>query len=250
MGTRDSVRAVPDNSISVDRSFFYRSAIPLSDRSGAPSLFAARHRRDRRCRNLFSDFSAPLCFSAPAREWLGRRALRLVSRDGRALQSCALTARCVLGVSPPGLYSSHARFSAGRGNYLDGADRTFARAHISTSYHRHHRWIRSGCLLLLPLWRIFGTTASDRELPNRSLLFLGRVARLDNRYDFQAVGRLASLAEHRSRYSRNCLFRSRSSHFSQKRWSIALEFPVCVRSLFVRPIFIAAALPAPMSIMG
>ncbi len=37
---------------------------------------------------------------------------------------------------------------------------------------------------------------------------------------------------------------------AQKRWSIALEFPVCVRSLFVRPIFIAAALPAPMSIMG
>ena len=67
MGARHPIRSVHDSPLHVDRSLLRRGSVPLSNRGGAADLFAAGHRRNCHCRNLFSAFPAAFCFPAPAR---------------------------------------------------------------------------------------------------------------------------------------------------------------------------------------
>src|SRR5713101_7637751 len=93
MGTRHSVRSVPDSSLHVDRSVLHRCTISLSQRAGIIDLCQARCRRDPFRRNLFPTFSFALRFPTTTRKRLDRCNLRLVSGNGRALQSFPVTAR-------------------------------------------------------------------------------------------------------------------------------------------------------------
>src|SRR5947207_5979577 len=153
MGTRHSIRAVHDPPLHVDRSFLCRRAVSLSNRKRIVDLRQTCRRRDFGGRNLLPTFSPAFRFSATARRWLARRNLRLVSRNGCALQSSTFVARgayvdpsrCLL---PPQSWA-HSNCD----HCLVLANRRFAGSHLSTSRRRYCRRFRSRGLLLLPFPR-------------------------------------------------------------------------------------------------
>src|SRR5207248_6949940 len=161
MGTLHSIRSVHGPSLHVDRSFLCRSAISLPDRSGIIYIFSADYRSDCHCGNLFSPFPSALRLSTPTRERLDRHNLRLVSGNGRALQSFSVTTRRALVFSCQYLCPSSSRRFPGRGNGLVCTDRALSAADLSTSHHRHRRRIRAGRLLLLLFSRLDGHTAGN-----------------------------------------------------------------------------------------
>src|SRR5881394_3404119 len=143
MGTRHSVRSVPDSSLHVDRSVLHRCTISLSQRAGIVDLCQARCRRDPFRRNLFPTFSFALCFPTTTRKRLDRCDLRLVSGSGRALQSFPVTARSALALSRQYLCPPSSRRFPDRRNGLVRVNRSFPGADLSASHHRH----RCRCLL-------------------------------------------------------------------------------------------------------
>src|SRR5207244_2511440 len=103
---------------------------------------------------------------------------------------------------------------------------------------------------LLPVSRAFGRAAGCRESPHRFVLRSGSGSRLAHERDLLGMGCFASLANDRARYRRDRLLRSGSDHISQGERKVAMEHAVCAGALFARPIFLAAVLPQPMSILG
>src|SRR5437763_14491126 len=96
MGTQDPVRAIFHFAVHVDRSFLCRRAISLSDRSRVVHLSETNRGSDYRRWNLFPVFPTAVCVSATVRRWLVRRDLRLVSRNGCAVQSASMSSRGAL----------------------------------------------------------------------------------------------------------------------------------------------------------
>src|ERR1700756_5317721 len=123
MGTHDPVRFVLHFAVFVDRSFFYCCSISLSDRSRVIHLRETNRGSDF-CRwNLFPAFSTAICVSATARWWLVRRALRLVSRNGCAVQSASIASRGAHANSARYLFSSYPRFRSRCDDDLVRSDR-------------------------------------------------------------------------------------------------------------------------------
>ena len=161
MGTRHSVRSVPDSSLHVDRSVLHRCTISLSQRAGIVDLCQARCRRDPFRRNLFPTFSFALCFPTTTRKRLDRCNLRLVSGNGRALQSFPVTARLALALSCQYLCPPSSRRFPDRRNGLVRVNRSFPGADLSASHHRHRCRIRTRRLLLLLFSRVASEAAGN-----------------------------------------------------------------------------------------
>src|SRR5439155_2815788 len=87
MGARHPIRSFHDSPLHVDRPLLCRSAVPLSNGSGAASLFTAGRSRNSHCRHLLFAFPVTLCFPAPSCQRMARRNLWLVLVNGFAFQS-------------------------------------------------------------------------------------------------------------------------------------------------------------------
>src|ERR1043165_796443 len=149
MGTQDPVRAVFCSALHVDRSFLCCCAISFSDRSRIGRFSKTNHGGDCGRRDLFSLVSVTVCFFATTRSWLARCALRLVSRNGCAVQSASITSRGVHVNPLRHLFSSHAQFHSRRDYDLVRSDRVVPSSHVSASLGRYcRRLCLSGILLL------------------------------------------------------------------------------------------------------
>src|SRR6266576_2072331 len=250
MGTQDPLRAILHFAVHVDRSFLCCRAISLSDRPGVVHLSETNRGSDYRRWNLFPVFPTAVCVSTTARRWLARRDLRLVSRNGCAVQSASIASRGAHANSARYLFSSYARFHS-RGDYdLVRSHRVVASSDVSTSRHRHRRWFCPGRILLLPFSRAYARVAGYCESPHRLVLRSGSGSCLDYWRDLLAMGSPASLASDRSRHRGDRVLPSGSDRFSQDRRKVAVEHAVCVGALFARSISVVAVLPEAMSIVG
>src|SRR6266403_652707 len=160
MGTQDPVRAILHFAVHVDRSFLCCRAISLSDRSGLVHLSETNRGSDYRRWNLFPVSPTAVCVSTTARRWLARRDLRLVSRNGCAVQSASIAPRGAHANSGRYLFSSYAWFHSRCDDDLVRSSRVVASSDVSTPRHRHCRWLCPGRILLLPLSGVFARAAS------------------------------------------------------------------------------------------
>src|SRR6476620_1577023 len=215
MGTEDPLRAILHFAVHVDRYFLCCRAISLSDRSRVVHLSETNRDSDHSRWNLFPVFPTAVCVSTAVRRWLARRALRLVSRNGRAAQSASIASRGAHANSAWDLFSSYAWFHSRCDNDLVRSDRIVASSDISTSRHRHRRWFCPGRILLLPLSRAYARAAGYRESPHRFVLRSGSGSCLDYGRDLLAMGSPASLASDRSRNRGDRVLQSGSDRFSQ-----------------------------------
>src|SRR5882724_5867267 len=215
MGAQGPLRAILHFAVHVDRSFLCCRAISLSDRPGVVHLSETNRGSDYRRWNLFPVFPTAVCVSTTARRWLARRDLRLVSRNGCAVQSASIASRGAHANSARYLFSSYARFHS-RGDYdLVRSHRVVASSYVSTSLDRHRRWFCSGRVLLLSFSRVFARSASCRESPDRLVLRSGSGSCLVHGRDLLAVRSLAFLASDRSRHRGDRVLQSGSDRFSQ-----------------------------------
>src|SRR6266853_5467510 len=111
--------------------FFSCRAVSLPDRARIVDLSQADRGGDYRRRNVFPTFSASLRVPAAARRRVARRDLRLVSRNGRALQFATVAPRSVNVDSGRGLFALHARLRANRDYHWVCPDRTFTGDNVS-----------------------------------------------------------------------------------------------------------------------
>src|ERR1051325_6530208 len=139
MGTQDPVRAVFCSTLHVDRSFLCCCTISFSDRSRIGRFSKTNHGGDCGRRDLFSLVSVTVCFFATTRSWLARCALRLVSRNGCAVQSASITSRGVHANSLRYLFSPYARSHSSCDHDLVRSDRVVAGSYVSTSPNGY-RW--------------------------------------------------------------------------------------------------------------
>src|SRR2546429_8790650 len=93
MGARHPIRSFHDSPLHVDRPLLCRSAVPLSNGSGAASLFTAGRSRNSHFRHFLFSFSLSLFFSAPSCQRIAPRNLLFVLRDGFGFLSPPLVAR-------------------------------------------------------------------------------------------------------------------------------------------------------------
>src|SRR6266404_3567666 len=193
MGAQGPLRAILHFAVHVDRSFLCCRAISLSDRSGVVHLSETNRGSDYRRWNLFPVFPTKVCVSTTARRWLARRDLRLVSRNGCAVQSASIASRGAHANSGRYLFSSYARFHSRDDYDLVRSHRVVASSYVSTPLDRHRRGFCSGRILLLRLSRVYARAASYGESPHRFVLRSWGGCCLDYRRDLLAVGSAASL---------------------------------------------------------
>src|SRR5205085_12006728 len=231
----------------VDRSFLRRSAVSLPKQSRTDDILETDRRGDPDWWRLRSVVPAAFRIRTPACARRARRVLRLVSRNGSALQFAAFASHRLAHDPGRSLRAPHSRRFAPRLEHLVRRDRAVRRADLSASCHGCGGRFRARRLLSLLLSRVGNALAGDQE-PTRWLLLFDRSGRDRLGRDFVlAMGSFPALACHLVGYCGRRLFRRRTGDFPEMRRRLALDDVVGARTGFVWPANFAALLPPPIS---